>query len=131
MNRNSYKRLDDAVKKTRDERFGNGSVGIWYARASVSRDLYDGLACAQERGYSITRQTITTTHVHLGNIEADDAEMAFALMTGDYWNPNGEANAWLVSLGLDHTSMMVGDVIDFRGKLLFVEFEGFADLDGG
>jgi hypothetical protein len=123
-----YERLSDAVQKTGDERYQGGSVGIWYARTPVRVDLSAGLAVALKRGYDITRKTLSVTHVHLGDIEAEDAEMAFALMSGNYWSPHGEANDWLKSLDLDHTSMIVGDVVDFRGKLLFVEFEGFTEI---
>lgn len=123
-----YERLSDAAQKTGDERYQGGSVGIWYARTPVRADLSTSLTAARKYGHEITRKTLSVTHVHLGNIEAEDEEVAFALMSGNYWSPNGEANDWLDSLGLDHTSMIVGDVVDFRGKLLFVEFEGFAEL---
>lgn len=125
-----YQRLADAADRLGDERFRDGRVGIWYARAEVRRDFYCGLAAAKERGYNITRETLSATHVHLGNIDTEDAEMAFALMQGDYWSPVGTANEWLRSLGLDHTSMFVGDVIDINGQLLFVEVEGFSALSG-
>lgn len=123
-----YQRLADAADRLGDERYRDGRMGIWYARAEVHRDFYGGLAAAQKQGYSITRETLGKTHVHLGNIEADDEETAFALMQGDYWSPAGAANQWLRSIGLDHTSMFVGDVIDINGQLLFVEVEGFSML---
>lgn len=125
----NYKRLADAAEKTRDERYQGGSVGVWYARAAVHGDLYAGLSAARKCGHHITRATLAQTHVHLGNIEAEDPDMAFAMMSGDHWSPKSEANEWLVSLDVDHTSMVVGDVLDFRGKLLFVEFEGFVELE--
>lgn len=124
-----YERLADATEKTHDERYQGGSVGVWYARAAVHRDLYAGLAAARKCGHHITRATLAQTHVHLGNIEAEDSDTAFAMMSGDYWSPKGEANEWLVSLDVDHTSMVVGDVLDFRGKLLFVELEGFVEVE--
>jgi hypothetical protein len=36
---------------------------------------------------------------------------AFWQMQGENWSPNGEARPLIQSLGLSHTSMMVGDVI--------------------
>lgn len=130
-NARTYTQLSDAADMTGDKRYRGGSVGIWYARTPVRVDLSVSLAVARKLGHDITRKTISVTHEHLGNIEAEDAEMAFALMRGDYWSPRGEANDWLASLGLDHTSMIVGDVVDFRGKLLFVEFEGFSEIGDG
>lgn len=123
-----YQRLADAADRLGDDRYRDGKFGIWFARAEVHRDFYAGLATAQKLGYTITRETLDRTHVYLGNIEAEDEEMAFALMQGDFWSPRGIANEWLRSLGVDHTSMFVGDVIDFNGQLLFVEVEGFSTI---
>lgn len=124
-----YERLADAADKLRDDRFRGGPVAIWYARPAAQRDFYSGLAFAKESGHDLTRETLGKTHVHLGNIEADDAEMAYAMMQGDYWSPGAAAKQWLISLGLDHTSMFLGDVIDFKEQLLFVEVEGFSVLE--
>jgi hypothetical protein len=133
MNRTplKYTKLSDAADKTGDERYRGGAVGIWYARASVHRDLYEGYARAKARGYDITRKTLEKTHVYLGSIEADEPYTAYALMDAHRWSPNGEANDWLTAFELNHTSMVVGDVLDFHGKLLFLEFEGFTELGDG
>jgi hypothetical protein len=124
-----YTCLADAAQKTGDERYRGGSVGIWYARPAYFRDLILGCASARKQGVHVTRATLATTHVFLGNIEADDPQMAIGLMLGDYWSPHGEAKEWLESIGASHTSMCSGDVIDFRGRLLFVDVEGFTELE--
>ena len=38
-------------------------------------------------------------------------EKVFHDMQGEIWSPNGEARNFIISSGLSHTSMMVGDVV--------------------
>jgi hypothetical protein len=59
----------------------------------------------------LTQAALRETHVYLGEIEADSLDGAFLLMQGENWSPRGEARPLLERLGLHHTSMSVGDVI--------------------
>ena len=54
---------------------------------------------------------LAETHVLVKEIEAADVNEVFYQMQGEVWSPNGEARELIRSLGLDHTSMSVGDVI--------------------
>ena len=58
-----------------------------------------------------------STHVRLCEVEADGLDDAWRQMQAEYWSPNGEGRPLLERLGLSHTSMSVGDVIqDDEGK---------------
>jgi len=60
------------------------------------------------------RLTVTemqSTHVRLCEVEADGLDDAWRQMQAEHWSPNGEARPLLQRLGLSHTSMSVGDVI--------------------
>lgn len=123
--------LEDVALVTRDKRYAGGSVGIWYARGV---ELFRRIAIAYPQGQKgidlvqLTRTNLSDTHLHLGNIEADDPEMAFWMMNGECWAPGTIANDWIEKLGAGHTSMTAGDVIDFRGELLLVEVDGFSRI---
>ena len=52
-------------------------------------------------------------------------------MQGENWSPNGEARNLIGSLGLSHTSMSVGDIIEIDGNLFFVDRHGFKKLVNG
>lgn len=127
----TYSSLEDAAITTRDERYGRGSVGIWYARGV---ELLGRLVAAAPQGrkgidiVTLSRATLPNTHCHLGNIEANDPQTAFQLMDAERWAPGTTACQWIESLGVDHTSMMAGDVIDFHGELLLVELDGFSRI---
>lgn len=124
-----YKNFADAAENTKVEAFRGGSIGIWFARRKFKKKLRSGLARARHLGLDVTRATLEKTHAHLGNIEAADPETVLQLLDAELWNPNGEAIDWLDSLGVDHTSISCGDVIDFRGRLLFVDLNsGFSEL---
>jgi hypothetical protein len=58
------------------------------------------------------QKLVTESHVMLRQIEADNMDHVFRLMQGEIWSPNGEARDLIQKMGLHHTSMSVGDVIE-------------------
>jgi len=48
---------------------------------------------------------------YLQTVLAHAREDVFMMMQGEVWSPNGEARSLIQKLGLDHTSMSVGDVL--------------------
>jgi hypothetical protein len=67
------------------------------------------------------------THVFLMRIEAENLDGLFHYMQGENWSPNGEARPLIISRGLGHTSMSVGDIIHDVGANHYhqVDFVGF------
>ena len=59
----------------------------------------------------LTIAAMQSTHVRLCEVEADSLDDAWRQMQAEHWSPNGEARPLLERLGLCHTSMSVGDVI--------------------
>ena len=59
----------------------------------------------------LTTTALRSTHARLSEIEADSLDDAWRQMQGENWSPNGEARPLLKRLGLSHTSMSVGDVV--------------------
>jgi len=54
---------------------------------------------------------LTSTATGKESLAPDTLEKVFFEMQGFNWSPNGEARELIDSLGLNHTSMMVGDVV--------------------
>ena len=73
---------------------------------------------------------IGATHCLLGFISGENLEDAFYQMQGEIWSPNGEARNMIKTLGLSHTSMMIGDIISIpdTGEIWEVAWEGFDKL---
>jgi hypothetical protein len=64
--------------------------------------------------FGIPRLTVAAmrlSHVRLCEVEADSLDDAWRQMQAENWSPNGEASGIIQILGLSHTSMSVGDVI--------------------
>lgn len=59
----------------------------------------------------LTATALRLSHAWLFEIKAAGLDDAFRLMQGENWSPNGEARELLQALGLNHTSMSVGDVL--------------------
>ena len=55
--------------------------------------------------------SLGSSHARLSEVEADSLDEAWRQMQAEHWSPNGEARHLLERLGLSHTSMSVGDVI--------------------
>jgi hypothetical protein len=73
---------------------------VWYAKEPTfrSRNLY--------------WMDLAKTHTPLIEIEASDLENVYCRMQAENWSPNGESREMIKSLGLHHTSMSVGDVVE-------------------
>ena len=59
----------------------------------------------------LTAAALCLSHAWLFEIEAASLDDAFRRMQGENWSPQGEARQLLQALGLRHTSMSVGDVL--------------------
>jgi len=64
----------------------------------------------------------------MGKIKEKNDDKIFALMQGENWSPEGEANGIVRKSGTGHTSMSVGDIIKIGNKTLFVDRSGFEEL---
>lgn len=121
-----YKTLADASKY--DPRYGAPGVEVWYAKRSVSRDLYDGIEFAREHyPESVpTLETLRKTHTLIGTlgVNGDDERNlheVYPLMQGESWSPEGEALEMIRATDTGHTSMSVGDIIRVGGDLYFID----------
>ena len=94
--------------------FSRGSTEIWYAK----NPTWD------TQGTENFRQT----HVLLGTVSETDPERIYMMMQGENWSPEGEARELIMSKGLSHTSMSMGDVVVVGGKAFVVDTAGFKSL---
>lgn len=84
----------------------------------------------------IAAATLPLSHARLFEIEAASLDDAFRRMQGENWSPNGEGRGLIQALGLSHTSMSVGDVLqDQEGAYCECLDQGWrplaADAEGG
>lgn len=88
-------------------------IEVWYQKpATLDRML------GRTQNFSFEN-----SHALLGTVEfRRDYQTLYGPLQGDFWSPAGEARALIEKLGLQHTSMMVGDVLvvyypeDFPGE---------------
>jgi len=129
----SYRNLADAAAVTGDARYAGGGTKIWYMKPEVFRDFIMGPDWIQERkdlhGYDMpTPQTLSDTHILLGEVGERDLNQIWAMMQGENWSPQREAQSLIKGKGLRHTSMSVGDVIQVGSRLFMVAGTGFEKL---
>ena len=84
---------------------------IWYMKPSFIRGIV---------GSSPDPNSLSATHVHLKDIEADNQEDALSRMRAENWSPNGEGIDLLKSKGLQHTTMTIGDVLVDEGDAVYL-----------
>lgn len=65
-----------------------------------------------QKNYNLTVDNLSETHVLLREVEAENIDAVYYEMQGEIWSPKGEARELLQKLGLQHTSMSVGDVVE-------------------
>ena len=106
------------------------------AEANASRNLIMGLDWIREHDPDLyidlhslcTCTKITKTH-KLVAVDAElDLETLFFKYQGENWSPEGEARELIEALGVRHTSMTVGDIVQQGDKYFFCDTEGWREL---
>lgn len=105
-----------------------GKVKIWYARPGFTCDSMMGHRWLEKQKILPKKDTLSRTHVKLGEIKEERLDYIYSSLQGENWSPNGEASGFIASLGLSHTSMSVGDVIEINDELFLVDIVGFKRL---
>jgi len=77
---------------------------IWYMKPDYFKTYISGRILPK-------LSEIQKTHTSLGFVHRKNLEEVFSFMQGENWSPKGEAVPIIYSLGLQHTSMSVGDVV--------------------
>ncbi len=110
-----YTDLSDA--SIYNAKYGSGTAEVWYNRNS--------------RNFSTSKTSSTfekKNYVKVGNIESENPEEIFVLMQGEMWSPKGEANQFIRSLGLRHTSISAGDIVKIGDKFFMCMMIGFKEV---
>lgn len=102
-------------------------ANIWYCKSEYSQTYR--FSCGSDLIAYSTISRVKHTHVLLKTIDASCADEAWQKMQGEFWSPKGEANGLIAGLGLDHTSMDIGDVVEIDGVWYKVEATGFSVLE--
>jgi hypothetical protein len=105
---------------------------IYYMKPTAFRDLIMGSEYTKTNNPSYYQKLIAhdieETHTHLIDLPDGDLEEAYRYLQGENWSPNGEQKPLILSKGLNHTSMSVGDIIVRNGEYHIVDIEGFTKL---
>ena len=118
-----YEKLTDASN------LHEGVIQVWYMQPNFFQEGING---------AIPRPAdLDTTHTLLGSLRKDAGTLITAMLDelwialqGENWSPNGEARSLIQGLGLQHTSMSVGDCFKLsNGAVWIVTTEGFQELE--
>jgi hypothetical protein len=85
------------------------------------------------RGANPDVKNLAATHSYLRTVDADNLDQLFRHMQAGVpggWSPNGECNSLIHARGLAHSSMSVGDIVQFvPGRYWIVRDFGWAVLN--
>lgn len=112
----------------------NGSeVKVLFVKATNSTTRLDvsmGLSFANDRGVVFDKAFIEETYAELGMFKSNsDKEHLFWALQAENYSPKGEAKDLILSKGLRHTSMSVGDILVINGVYHLVDIFGFSELN--
>lgn len=111
--------------------YGEGTTKVWYTRPEHGRDFRMGVEWLKEHNQLPDPRllgAIERTHVEVGCVNLDNLDDVYDAMQGERWSPRGEARSHIMDLGLAHTSMCVGDIIQKGTKFWMVDGAGFEYL---
>lgn len=111
---------DSEMYTSLNDVYPKGSTKIWYTKGYFN-------PFGREKD-NITPKSMKKTHILLGSIAETDLDKIFSMMQGERWSPNGEARNLILDLGLTHTSMSVGDIIQVGKVIYLVDTIGFKEI---
>ena len=100
-----------------------GTTEVWYFKPEMGRDMMMGLEFIQEQlpGVYPEPYNLSKTHIMLGRVKSKDKDQLFHSLQGDFWSPQGEARDLIKAIGLNHTSISIGDILVINGSAFFVD----------
>lgn len=102
---------------------------VWYMRPEHFREGIMGLDWCFTRKKVPDPDKLEATHIRLFPMTGSGVDDVFIKMQGENWSPNGEARGLIITKGLRHTSMSVGDIlVQDDGKVWICEPYGWKDL---
>lgn len=122
----SYRALSDAGAEYRP-----GKTQIWYWKPEFSRDMIEGYEFLKNNNMLPDPDNLSATHRPVGTLSQEDPNQIFSMMQSEVWSPSGQAQDLIKNLGLNHTSMSVGDIIVINNRPLMVDRAGFIDITTG
>lgn len=116
-------------------------VVVWYMVPEFFRDGSYAFSFGKDGNEEIqsikSRIKLNQTHrpiaqFHIGDklhdIEMSVCEKVFNWMQGENWSPNGEARTLISKMGLHHTSMSCGDMIQIGDRFFACKRFGFEEI---
>jgi len=117
-------------------------IKIYYYKPEYSRDMVMGVEFLKENDLLPDTNNIEKTHILLNDtLEYDSLdeidyefngtgtlENIYSMYQGENWSPNGEARELILSKGLNHTSMSMGDIIQVDDEFYMVDTFGFTEI---
>jgi hypothetical protein len=105
--------------------YPQGRTIVWYMNDRYFGMGIRGYEWLKERVYLPDISRLKETHILVGLLEEQSKEKVFTMMQGESYSPNGEARGLIRKLGLGHTSMSVGDIIQNDEGFWMIDRAGF------
>lgn len=108
-----------------------GKTKIWYLKKDAPIDLKMGMKFLKSNKPELipTRDTIQNTHVMIGSIAEIDLDKIYKALQGENWSPLGQAKNLIKKANVGHTSMSIGDLIEYPdGQVWMVDRDDFSLL---
>lgn len=103
--------------KTSGEPFRSLIMGLEYVRKTRPY-LADSLA----------KHDLSGTHRLVAVVPETRLDTIFHDFQGEHWSPEGEARELIQGLGLGHTSLSVGDIVQQGEKYFFCDSVGWVEI---
>jgi len=113
-----------------NDKYPRGNIEIWYWK-NPENNVSGKLWCMEVMKGNLPKiEDIANDYARVGNIEATNEEDIYMKMQAEVWSPRGEARELILSKGLSHTSMSMGDIIVIRpsGEVFVVDSIGFSSI---
>lgn len=81
-----------------------------------------------ELAKKLSNHDLSSSHKLLAVVDETDLDKIFQNFQGENWSPNGEAKELILGLGLGHTTISVGDIVQQDDNFYFCDGIGWIKI---
>lgn len=103
-------------------------TNIYYAKPELIRDSmmgWDFLVGIKHPLIERLRNHDLSDYQKVAMTTKTDLSVIFEFYQAEVWSPRGEMREFILEMGLNHTSMSVGDIVEMEGEYYFCDRDGW------
>ena len=103
-------------------------TNVYYAKPELFREVVMGWEFLKGINHPVIERLVKhdlTGYQKVAMTTKTDLSVIFEFYQAEVWSPRGEMREFIREMGLNHTSMSVGDIVEMEGEYYFCDPDGW------